>query len=198
MLDMNNVDDDVDDDESNAHNKHSRVMKDFSVEDDIFDAKRLPKSLLSPTSNFKLLWNLMMFALIIFIAVVVPYRIPFEDETSDSWFIIDTIMDAIFLTDIVLTFITAYEDENGILVIDKAKIASNYLKAWFTIDFISSIPITLISKVTQDKSGQFKNIKFLKLSRLPRLYRLLRLIKLMKLYRSNKFLERIVSNINIS
>lgn len=124
---------------------HSRVMKDFNVmDDDIIDSRQLPIGLISPTSNFKLIWNLMMFALIIFIAIVVPYRIPFEDQISEMWFIIDTSTDSIFLLDMILNFMTAYEDENGLLIVKRSKIAKNYIKSWFPIDFISSIPISLI------------------------------------------------------
>lgn len=141
----------------------------------------MPKMVINPSALWKTLWNLLILVLILFMGVSVPYRIPFEDQTSDSWVIADTFFDLIFITDIVLNFLTAYEDENGELVTEKKKIFKTYIKSWFIIDLISSIPITLISRFLND-SG-LNNMKLIKLSRLPRLYRLLRLIKLMRLYR---------------
>ena len=78
----------------------------------------------------------------------------------------------------------------------KCKIVNSYLKGWFTVDAISSIPISLISLLMGDDS--VSKIKYIKLSKLPRLYRLLRLMKLMRLYKSNKFIEKFFSQINMS
>jgi hypothetical protein len=89
-----------------------------------------------------------MLILIVFLAVTVPYRIPFEEVTSFEWVVIDTIIDSLFLFDMVLNFFTAFEDDNGVLITDRSKIAQNYFKIWFFIDLISSIPISLISELT--------------------------------------------------
>lgn len=151
--------------------------------------KPMPKMVINPGALWKTLWNLLILILILFMAITVPYRIPFEDQTSDEWVVLDMIFDSIFLVDVVLNFFTAYEDENGELVTKKKKIVKAYLKSWFLLDLVSSVPITLIQKYAGDAA--LNNIKLLKLSRLPRLYRLLRLIKLMRLYRSNSFLEKL-------
>ena len=89
------------------------------MEDEIIDASKIPKLMISPTSPFKLIWNLVMLVIIVFIAVIVPYRISFENETSLEWIMIDTIIDGIFLIDITLNFLTAYEDESGVLIVDR-------------------------------------------------------------------------------
>lgn len=49
-----------------------------------------------------------------------------------------------------------------------------------------------------DSGNSLMNVRIIKLSRLPRLYRLLRLLKLMRLYKSNKFIERISMQLNMS
>lgn len=114
------------------------------MDDDVIDQRKLPGCLISPTSLFKIYWNMLMLVLIIFMAIIIPLRISFEETTPISWVIIDSVFDAIFTVDIVLNFLTAYEDENGMLIIDKKKIAKNYIKAWLLIDLVSSIPISLI------------------------------------------------------
>lgn len=74
-------------------------------------AKQVPRSLLAPASKFKIFWNLMILILIIFLAIIVPYRIPFEENITNAWLATDIIMDTIFLVDIIFNFNTAYEDD---------------------------------------------------------------------------------------
>ena len=96
----------------------------------------------------KTIWNLMMLIIIVEISLCVPYRIPFEDVTPPAWFYIDVITDFLFIIDMFLNFITAVENDNGELCIDRVQIIASYLKSWFLIDMASSIPITLIQKYT--------------------------------------------------
>ena len=85
-----------------------------------------------------------MMLIIIFLSLTVPYRIPFEDIDPFSWLIIDILIDSLFELDLILNFITATENENGELITDRKQIAVSYLKGWFIIDLVSSIPINLI------------------------------------------------------
>lgn len=85
-----------------------------------------------------------MLLLIIFIAITVPYRIPFEDVTPPTWLYIDILIDFTFIIDVTLNFFTAIEDDNGELCTDHKKIIGSYVKTWFVVDVISSIPISLI------------------------------------------------------
>ena len=51
---------------------------------------------------------------------------------------------AFFFFDIAICFNTAYVDEKGDYITDRKKIALDYLKGWFWIDFISNIPLDYI------------------------------------------------------
>ena len=106
--------------------------------------ENMPRCIIHPFSKQKTAWNVLMLVLIIEISITVPYRIPFEDVTPPSWFYIDVITDFLFMIDLVLNFVTAIENDNGELCTDRKKIVVSYLKTWFLIDFMSSIPITLI------------------------------------------------------
>lgn len=53
-------------------------------------------------------------------------------------------IDSLFCLDVILNFFTAFEDENGELVVSKEKIAKYYLKSWFLVDLVSSIPISAL------------------------------------------------------
>ena len=50
-------------------------------------------------------------------------------------------MDTLFIIDIFINFISAYEDNNGMPVVNIKLIAMNYVQGWFIIDFIASIPV---------------------------------------------------------
>ena len=45
-------------------------------------------------------------------AVVIPFRVAFVDGSSDAWFALEIIVDLLFFIDIILTFNTAYQDDD--------------------------------------------------------------------------------------
>ena len=89
-------------------------------------------------------------------------------------------MDGLFLLDLVLTFFTGYR-EGVKLILNRSKIARRYLKGWFTIDLISSLPFQTIEIVYTSSTGSTEINKMLRLLRLPRIYRLVRLFKCVRL-----------------
>jgi hypothetical protein len=78
--------------------------------------------------------------LLIYTATYVPYKICFEDETSDAHFVFDLLVDFFFLIDIILTFFTAYQDNYGSIVTRKSLIAKNYIRGFFVIDVLTTFP----------------------------------------------------------
>lgn len=90
-----------------------------------------------------------MLLLIVFLSLTVPYRIPFEDVTPPLWLYMDITIDFLFIFDVFMNFFTAIEDEdNGELITSRHKIVMAYVKSWFLIDAMSSVPISLIQKLT--------------------------------------------------
>lgn len=73
---------------------------------------------------------------------MIPFRVAFEDETPIPWLISDFVLDIFFFLDILLNFVTGYWDrtDGPTLVMNCRKIALNYLKSWFVLDFISTFP----------------------------------------------------------
>ena len=78
---------------------------DEGEEDDPFKAK----CLISPASNFRLRWDLLMLVLIMYNVIIIPVRICFEWEAvpADFLFWMETSMDFTFLVDVVLNFQSA-------------------------------------------------------------------------------------------
>jgi hypothetical protein len=121
---------------------------------------------------------------------LVPYKIAYVEDTSyPEWDILDNVIDSIFLLDMVLTFFSAYYDNQNNLVTSWKQILKNYLKTWFLVDLI----------VTHLKFSQFfkkkasfpfyffteedGKLRIARISRLPRLYRLLKMTKLARTLR---------------
>ena len=111
------------------------------------------------------------FRILLFIAVVTPYRIAFIDIDSLDWVLIDLAVDIIFAIDIILNFLTAYFDDDDNLITSRKIIACSYLKSWFFVDLIATIPISSILKFSKDYNS------LARIARLPRLYRLLKITK---------------------
>ena len=102
---------------------------------------------ISEESVFKRWWDIWILINVLFIAIVTPFRLAFDENDSVTWKVINWFTDCFFLIDLVLSFFESYYDEeNNIHVTSLKKIAKNYLKGWFTIDFISIIPFESILK----------------------------------------------------
>lgn len=116
-------------------------------------------------------------------------------------FMFDMFTDVVFIIDIILNFFSVEEDVNGEMIIDQKKIAITYIRTWFFIDLIASIPVTFIVLFVAADSESEKDlisIRFLKLAKFTRMYRLLTLFKLAKLFKNHNTLEKYVSYLNIS
>ena len=151
--------------------------------------------LFSPNTNYFRVWSLILMIILIYTALAVPYRLSFTSDNDSDWLIVDTIIDVCFFIDILVTFNSSYYDKEMKLVINRKTIVMNYLKTWFLIDVVSSIPFQLFL----DKNQQVN--KLVRLSRVPRITKILRLFKMLKFvksFNSIEFIHRFVEFLNIS
>lgn len=90
----------------------------------------------------KMLWDLWITSLLMFITLVVPVRLAFSDQDSVGWIAVYSCVDFCFLNDIILTFFSSYSDSiTNDEVTDLRKISVNYIKGWFFFDVASIIPL---------------------------------------------------------
>jgi len=127
------------------------------------------KLLIDPDHNLKQTWDGWIAALTIFASVELPLRFVIKYEMPLWLFTIDRIIVASFLLDIVLNFFTKIYI-GGKPVTNKRRIALEYLKTWFIIDFIAAFPFDL-----------FVGPGLIKLTDATRILRLLRLLRLTRL-----------------
>jgi hypothetical protein len=109
------------------------------------------------------------------------YHSAFGIPTSTMFLIADTVIEGLFMFDILLNFCEEYLDEETfVYVSDFLSIAQHYLKRTFVVDFLACLPITVFLSVvdsdseslTQDQVRLFRLIKLLRLPRLLTLFNL--------------------------
>lgn len=97
-------------------------------------------------SVFRFYWDLLMLLLMMGNLIILPVGITFfKDENTPPWIIFNVVSDTLFLVDLVLNFRTGIVKEDSTeIMLDPKAIRRNYLKSWFAVDFISSIPVDYI------------------------------------------------------
>lgn len=100
-----------------------------------------------PSNVWHKRWDVWVVAVLLFVAITMPYRIAFYDNDNKVWSAINVVVDVSFLLDMILTFFTAITDEEtNELVTDKRTIALSYFKSWFILDLISILPLDKIAE----------------------------------------------------
>ena len=159
--------------------------------------KIMPADIIHPSSTWKNVWDLLINYHLVYTAIFVPYSACFEEGmSSDLQFIYDCWMDSCFLTDIVLTFFTAIRGKPGEYISDKSEIAKSYIKGWFFIDLLTSLPFQILERIGD--SSALGNTKMLRIMRLPRLLRFLKMAKLIRFLKeggkNSQILDLIMKN----
>lgn len=104
------------------------------------------KFIIEPNSLFMKVWSFVIILSLTYTATIMPFRIAFfPNDMSSSLFMFDTVLDFVFLFDIYVNFNIPITNKNKVVSYSRKKITLGYLKTWFTIDLISSLPINLMT-----------------------------------------------------
>ena len=95
---------------------------------------------MTPESTFKVVWNFVIIALLLYTATFVPYRTAFIDDSPPALAIFEWMVDVLFMFDLFVNLISAYEDEDKNIEVRLRYIVRNYIKSWFFLDIIACIP----------------------------------------------------------
>jgi hypothetical protein len=141
---------------------------------------------IDPESRMKQWWDVLCSLLLLFCAFSVPFSIAFEEPTAtlSPRDISDLVIDAIFMVDIALAFVTAYDDQ-GCFVKDLRKIRVRYLQTWFFLDVAGSFPFDIVITVALESSGPgsvggLGSLKFIRMLRLIRAWKFMNRLKKLK------------------
>ena len=143
---------------------------------------------LSPDSRFRSVWNIILATLLVFTCCLVPLRIAFPqlfEDDADAWLAADIFVEWYFFVGVILNFFTGYRNRDGVLILNLNKIAEKYLKGWFMLDMLSSIPFDTISVAVGPDAIST-------VLRLNKVLRVARLFKVVGLLRQNKMIRRYV------
>ena len=188
----------------NEEKEHRKLFKrekicDTDTEDEESENEKEIPWIILPDNPYKKIWDLLIAFLILYSAIVTPYDIAFSDSSKVSWF--DILIDILLGIDIVLTFFSAYTDDEENLVKNHKKIIKKYLQSWFIVDIISVLPISYFFNTAGKYSG------LTKISKLPKLYRLIKLTKLLRITKMSSkgnlnkvtkfFMEKLKINANV-
>ena len=167
----------------------------------------IPPFIIDPHTHWKSFWDIWVALLIAYSVIMVPLRVSFLLRScifaADwAW---ELFVDCCFFADILLTFRTALilddpEKQERMVVTDARRIAYHYIKGWFVIDVVSTIPIDTIIELTQYASTSAAEVQSLRscssLTESPSredsnlrstmMLRVLRLVRLLKLFRTLK------------
>ncbi|XP_043909828.1 potassium/sodium hyperpolarization-activated cyclic nucleotide-gated channel 2 [Protopterus annectens] len=143
--------------------------------------------IIHPYSDFRFYWDFTMLLFMVGNLIIIPVGITFfKDETTAPWIIFNVVSDTFFLIDLVLNFRTGIViEDNTEIILDPKKIKKKYLKTWFIVDFVSSIPVDYIFLIVEKgiDSEVYKTARALRIVRFTKILSLLRLLRLSRLIR---------------
>ncbi|KAI5611706.1 potassium voltage-gated channel subfamily H member 5, partial [Silurus asotus] len=110
------------------------------------EAPKTPPHIILHYCTFKTTWDWVILILTFYTAIMVPYNVSFKTKQNNvTWLVLDSVVDVIFLVDIVLNFHTTFVGPGGEVISDPKLIRMNYLKTWFVIDLLSCLPYDIIN-----------------------------------------------------
>ena len=157
------------------------------------------KCVILPDSNAMWFWVIFIIILIGWSAIYIPYRVAYLDDVSLALWILETVIDFIFVIDIFINFFEAYYQDDGTLITNNCTIAKRYLRTWFLLDLISrynviyiyiyilSLPFQILDSPSQDNPENNIN----KIPRIYKMLKVLRIAKIMNIQKPAKFFETI-------
>ncbi len=174
--------------EAQRHNEH---MKSFQS-----------RWIVLPASTFRRSWDILSLLLLVYVALFTPVQIAFYGDAMsmcrwEEWvfvFVLDRIVDAVFILDIFVNFRQAWLDPGGEVEFDATRAAQSYLRGWFFLDVVSVFPFDFIQTTCATNDVGYNVGSF---GRLPKLIRLLRLAKIAKVLRMSRILRRFEATLHI-
>lgn len=133
-------------------------------------------------------WDYIVMLLAITNCFMVPVELAVElDWVKETWYkTLNVIIDIIFIIDIIVNFSTTFE-EGYEVIYDRKRIAHEYIRTRFTIDFLSAIPMDfLIVVFFSNQVSTTKELKAISLLKLVRMLRLSRIIRALNVQRDLK------------
>eukprot|EP00002_Diphylleia_rotans_P013983 TRINITY_DN2722_c0_g2_i4.p1 TRINITY_DN2722_c0_g2~~TRINITY_DN2722_c0_g2_i4.p1 ORF type:complete len:540 (-),score=80.96 TRINITY_DN2722_c0_g2_i4:1529-3148(-) len=115
----------------------------------LFENFRLGSFYINPESRARRVTQVSLIIVMLYQATVIPVRIVWGFHIwpmMHLWIAFDYLLDCIYILDIVMNFMTAYNQEGtGKLITNRAMISRKYMRWTFVFHFLASVPYDLLA-----------------------------------------------------
>ena len=110
--------------------------------------KQRKRCVVYPDNKARGRWELTVTILLLLTLLITPWNLGFAEEENTETIVFETLLDIVFFVDLIVNFFFAFNDKNTELVDDSRTIAVTYLKTWFIVDLVATLPLNLILTAT--------------------------------------------------
>ncbi|KAH8067251.1 hypothetical protein JL721_7656 [Aureococcus anophagefferens] len=129
--------------------------------------------------------------------IVLPtsaFKVAWDVARDAAYFRFDVFVFVWYACDMALSFVTAYEDAaTRSLVVDPAKVRWHYVRTYFLVDLVATVPIELLIRTTVNSDA----VKFLPLARAVRYLRVFKMLKLLRVVHLEVAMRRVMKQMRI-
>lgn len=157
-------------------------------------------------------WMYVMHFLLLYTAFNIPLNVAFDQSGIAFLARLDQWIDYMFIADVLVNFITGYEDDDNNSEFRLKMIARRYVKSWFWPDVLACLPFDRLSALflLDDVASPeapigglseeeiAKKQQLFRLAKLPRLYRLIRIVRLLRLVKMGNNFKRLFAKFRIN
>jgi len=149
--------------------------------------------MISSNSAFSIAWTLLNAVFLLYILLMIPLEasfLPKQTRGAALWGI-DRFLDAAFIYDITVNFRTGYYEsmtDDAPEVLDLRRCANRYLRSWFLLDFVSSMPPVIeavMSVATKGSSNSVNALRALKVLKIGRVFRVFKVVRVSSVLRGD-------------
>ncbi|KAK3271093.1 hypothetical protein CYMTET_20537 [Cymbomonas tetramitiformis] len=170
---------------------HLPILEDDDAKEECPSGDRaIQDGVINPKSALIRRWDNLGLVLLTYVALVTPFEVGFVLTHYKFLYLINRLMDTYFLLDIILAFRMGYLDlYTGCWVFNAREIRKRYLRTWFVVDLVSTVPLDVILSWWLD-SDELDALKILKCIRIIRLLKVLRILRAGRIFqRIEEYLE---------
>ena len=142
--------------------------------------------LLYPEDRTKNTWDSIVSVTLLLMCIFTPIYIAFSSDLEkgaalSGWQILNISMDSIFGIDILVTFVSAFYDDDFKIVDDVRLIFCKYFCGWFLLDLFAILPFDFIFEKEEGQIHMNSMARIAKIGRVSKIIKLTRLLRMVKI-----------------
>lgn len=139
--------------------------------------KKKHKWLIFHDSWLGIIWNTIISICLLYTALILPVQVSFYPHVKTVFSVVEILTAIIFSLDVFVNFNRSFLRKDHTYEVNRKRIAIQYLKTWFVVDFIACVPITRFIENSHPMNQHLKLLKLHKVFNLIRIFRIVSEIK---------------------